>query len=90
MRDRCELYLMQKKADQNNDEPQKTMKKMEAEFGLSNWLGAIFYYLVYFGHKPFEELSTKKYLDRNNLSALIIRMVFIVGVIWLAVRFLKF
>lgn len=37
----------------------------EAEFELTKWFGAIFFYLHYFKKKSFEELSSEKYSNRN-------------------------
>ncbi|MFT4760536.1 MAG: hypothetical protein ACI9XO_001192 [Paraglaciecola sp.] len=42
-----------------------TMSEAEADRGLSEWFGAIFYFFANRGKVPFVELNTKKYQSRN-------------------------
>ena len=55
----------------------------EAEFWLSEWFGAGFYYLINYGKISFNDLSKAKYRKRTVLTGWFVRMILVFGGLWL-------
>lgn len=56
---------------------------VEALYGITNWFGAIFYYLVGLGKQPFSEVYQKKYRTRNTVTGWLLQLLAVaVFVLW--------
>ncbi len=51
----------------------------EMDFWFSAWIGAIFFYCINFGQKPFKELNDERFIKRNAIIGWLINMIFIFG-----------
>ena len=67
--------LEKKKKDSRLADAFRTKNISEADYGLSFWFGAIFFYLLSFGKIPFDELHSKQYKNRNLWVGWLFRMV---------------
>jgi hypothetical protein len=76
------------KEKRNNKQPDpiiidamNTANEAEADYHLSEWIGAIFFYLIRLGKTKFEEVYSKKNRFRNVWTGWGIRIVFIILII---------
>lgn len=76
---------MKEKTPKNNEgdkvmrEAFKTMNEAQADRGLSEWVGAIFYYFINSRKQSFDELYSKKYESRNIWTGYFLKL-FIVAI----------
>ena len=60
--------------------------KAEVDYQFSIWFGAIIFYLLSFGRKPFRDLFIRKYKTRNVIVGWLMRIVIVFGVVYFVVR----
>ena len=79
------MSKLEKKDDKIKD-AMNTMNDGEAAYGLSKWVGAIFYYMINLGKKSFEDIDTKENGLRNVVTGWLLQMMFVGLGIYLVIK----
>ncbi len=66
---------MKKKMDPILKEAFNTPNEAEADYATSKWMGAVFYYLLNAGKKPFEHFYQKQFHTRNLWTGYVFKLV---------------
>lgn len=71
---------MKKEHDDSIKRAFETKNEAETSYGLSIWFGAIFFYLVNLGKRPFADFHTEKQEYRNAITGYLLT-IFVVGTV---------
>ncbi|MEP2990931.1 MAG: hypothetical protein ABJN61_11650 [Flavobacteriaceae bacterium] len=71
--------------EEDNLDAFNTISEGEADYNHSKWFGAIFYYLINLGRKPYKYFTNSKFSKRNLWTGYFLKLLLLVLLIYLGI-----